>query len=115
MQSHTYAGSGQLALLTGIEVLTLLSSEQTHSHISTMASIMQDALQNLEKETDGFVRVHGQGLMWGGVFSGTQEERARANHEFRSRCLLSGVWAYFLPLGGFQLTPVLDVKEDDLK
>jgi len=115
MHMHTYAGSGQRALLAGTEVLALLSSEETHSHISMMGSVLQEALENLEKQTEGFVRCQGQGLMWGGVFSGSQEERARANQEFRAQCLSAGVWPYFVPVGGFQITPVLDVKEEDLR
>merc|ERR1712032_1107027 len=80
-----------------------------------MGQVLKDELTVLEKESEGFVRCFGQGLMWGGLFDGNQDERTRANQVFRAECLKAGVWPYFVPLGGFQLTPVLDVKEEDLR
>lgn len=112
MHMHTYAGSGQLALLAAAEVLKLLPSY--HEHVAAMGNIMQECLERLQTETDGFVRCQGQGLMWGCIFSGNAVERCRANDEFRSLCVLHGVWPYFVPAGGFQITPVLDVTEEDL-
>merc|ERR1712032_1125301 len=115
MGMHTYAGSSQRALLTGTEVLTMLTSKEILSHIFTMGSILQKALEALEKETNGFVRCQGQGLMWGMLFQGSSEDRSKASHELRSQCLSAGVWPYFVPLGGYQITPVLDVEEEDLR
>merc|ERR1712007_180457 len=100
---HTYAGSGQLALLAGIEVLRKVPTVQ--DHIIAMGKLLGQTLMALEKETEGFVRCFGQGLMWGCLFEGNQEERTWACQYFRSQCLLDGVWPYFVPLGGFQLTP----------
>jgi len=53
--------------------------------------------------------------MWGLLFRGSQEERSRAMREFRAQCLDVGVWPYFVPLGGCQITPVLAVDEEDLR
>ena len=48
---------------------------------------------------------------------GTASERGSlvAGAEFRRRCQANGVWPYFVPLGGFQVTPPLDVDEVDLR
>eukprot|EP00928_Gymnodinium_smaydae_P022135 TRINITY_DN18688_c0_g2_i1.p1 TRINITY_DN18688_c0_g2~~TRINITY_DN18688_c0_g2_i1.p1 ORF type:complete len:472 (-),score=69.37 TRINITY_DN18688_c0_g2_i1:214-1566(-) len=113
MHMHTYAGAGQLALLASIEVLNMLSS--TFEHIAKMSKLLETSLRDLERETDGFVRCFGQGLMWGAMFAGTVEDRVEAMNELKSHCFSVGVWPYFVPIGGFQITPVLDVTEKDLK
>jgi len=112
MHMHTYAGAGQLALLAGVEVLKMLPAHL--DHVAAMGSTLGQTLGDLEKETGGFVQCHGQGLMWGAVFSGSEEERAKSCHEFRRHCFSAGVWPYFVPIGGFQITPVLDVTAEEL-
>eukprot|EP00747_Dinoflagellata_sp_TGD_P072868 gnl/TRDRNA2_/TRDRNA2_157657_c0_seq1.p1 gnl/TRDRNA2_/TRDRNA2_157657_c0~~gnl/TRDRNA2_/TRDRNA2_157657_c0_seq1.p1 ORF type:complete len:447 (-),score=91.82 gnl/TRDRNA2_/TRDRNA2_157657_c0_seq1:80-1420(-) len=113
MHMHTYAGSSALALVTAIEVLRMVPS--IYGHVAAMGKVMSTELAALEKETGGFVSCFGQGLMWGGLFAGSDEERAKARVEFKRQCLEAGVWPYFIPVGGFMIVPPLDVTEEDLR
>jgi len=112
LHMHTYAGSSQLALLAATEVLKMMPA--AYHLVASSGRLMQDKLQELEKETAGFVRCNGQGLMWGAIFAGSSEDRARAIQVFKKECLAAGVWPYFIPIGGFQLTPLYDISEVDL-
>merc|ERR1719222_582622 len=76
---------------------------------------MRDGMQHLESTSQGFVRIFGQGLFYGGLFTGNQEERNEALQEFKKICRIAGVWPYFIPAGGFMVTPLIDVKDEDLR
>lgn len=112
LQMHTYAGAGQLPLLAGIEVLRLLPA--FWSSVADLGKILESRLQDLERDTSGFVRCYGQGLLWGCLFRGEQKERQLIMRIFRRQCLLLAVWPYFVPIGGFQVTPLYDSRQDDL-
>jgi len=113
MHMHTYAGSSQQALLTAIEVLKTLP--ELYKHIHDAAELIRQNLQRLESETQGFLRCQGQGLMWAGIFSGSEEERSKSLKELRKECITADVWPYFVPIGGFMVTPPLDVAHEDLQ
>ena len=43
-----------------------------------------------------------------------QAERTRANQLLTEACKAEGVWPYFVPLGGFMVTPVMDISADQM-
>lgn len=108
-QSHTYAGSSAMALLTAKEVVDELP--KWFDHAKKMGEVIKEVLTPLQDA--GFLKIHGQGLMWGGVF--TCEKRQLALELMRKTCLEEKVWPYLVPVGGFMMSPPMDVKEDDLR
>lgn len=47
--------------------------------------------------------------MWGGLFAhGDRNARTAANLDFKKRCAEARVLPYFVPIGGFMLTPRYD-------
>lgn len=112
LHMHTYAGSSQLALMAGTEVLRMLPGKL--GHVKKMEAVIQERLRGIEAEHKGFLTVQGQGLMWGIVFAGAQEKRVAMGKELRKHCVEAGVWPYFIPIGGCMISPLLDVKEADL-
>uniref|UniRef100_A0A7S4RHR7 Uncharacterized protein n=1 Tax=Alexandrium monilatum TaxID=311494 RepID=A0A7S4RHR7_9DINO len=111
-QSHTYAGSSALALLTAREVLRELPA--WFQHAADMGRVVEEVLGPCRKE--GFLEVQGQGLMWGGLFTdGDAERRRRAAELLTQACSTRGVWPYFVPDGRFMLTPPMDIAEEDLR
>jgi len=113
MHMHTYAGSSQRALMVGAEVLRKLPSQI--AAVQKIGAVMEESLRRLESESNGFVKIYGQGMMWAGVFSGETEHRTAANKEFKKQCREAGVWPYFIPVGGFMITPIYDVREEDIQ
>jgi adenosylmethionine-8-amino-7-oxononanoate aminotransferase len=112
MQSHTYAGSSVRALMTATESL----KEITYwlPSISKLGEEMAHIFQHLSKISDGMMIAHGQGLMWGCLFNNVGELadpafKARAMKSVRSHCDEIGVLPYFVPAGGFMVTPVVDI------
>ena len=51
----------------------------------------------------------GQGALWGGLFAHSDlAERTAANVALKKKCAERGVLPYFVPVGGFMLTPRYD-------
>lgn len=112
MQSHTYAGSSVRALMTATAVLNEIP--QWLEHISKLGEEMSHILGHISRVSEGMVMCHGQGLMWGGLFTsegdmGKPDYRARALKCFRKHCDEVGVLPYIVPAGGFMVTPMVDV------
>eukprot|EP00931_Biecheleriopsis_adriatica_P103263 TRINITY_DN78122_c0_g1_i1.p1 TRINITY_DN78122_c0_g1~~TRINITY_DN78122_c0_g1_i1.p1 ORF type:complete len:482 (-),score=107.24 TRINITY_DN78122_c0_g1_i1:53-1474(-) len=107
-QSHTYAGSSALAYLTAAEVIAELP--RWFQHASNMGQVVQEVLGPL---VDGkFLMLHGQGLMWGGEFISPEEDvRRKALEAMKQACKEERVWPYFVPRGGFMISPTLDIEE----
>jgi len=112
VQSHTYAGSSSLALLTAREVLDELP--KWFEHAKRMGEVVKEVLGPC---SDGqFLQVNGLGLMWGGLFTASDEkQRSRCLALLREACSEEGVWPYFVPAGGFMLTPPMDIEEPELR
>jgi adenosylmethionine-8-amino-7-oxononanoate aminotransferase len=112
MQSHTFAGSSQRALMAGTDVLNELSTWMPS--ITKLGGEMCHIFSYLEKISKGMLVCHGQGLMWGGLFSKIGQS---ANGDYRADafdCFMKhadniGVLPYFVPAGGFMVTPVVDI------
>lgn len=112
MQSHTYAGSSVRALMTATAVL----KEIPHwlPAITKLGEEMEHIFTYLSKISDGLVICHGQGLMWGGVFThdgqcGDDAYRARVVSAFKKNCANAGILPYHVPNGGFMVSPVIDI------
>lgn len=112
MQSHTYAGSSVRALMTATAVLQQIPDWLPA--ITKLGEEMEHIFTYLTKISEGLVICHGQGLMWGGVFThdGQCEDeayRARVVSAFKKHCDQVGVLPYHVPVGGFMVSPVIDV------
>ena len=112
MQSHTYAGSSVRALMTATEVLKEMP--KWFSHITKLGEEMSRMCGYLSMASEGMLMCHGQGLMWGGLFThegdmGKSENRARTLQSFRKHCSEVGILPYIVPAGGFMITPMVDV------
>mmetsp|Transcript_4965 Transcript_4965/g.6418 ORF Transcript_4965/g.6418 Transcript_4965/m.6418 type:complete len:481 (+) Transcript_4965:50-1492(+) len=106
LQSHTYAGASTRALSIACEVLNELPSMT--NYVKKGEEIVLKAMNKLEKESNGTIKVQGQGLLWGGIFASLDiKERHKAVSIFRTHCDRLDVQAY--PVGdGFMITPPLD-------
>lgn len=118
-QSHTYAhGANTVALMAATGVLRALP--QWHGHIARMGVICAEVMLEIEARTvdeSGQKRVccHGQGLMWGGLFTSTDKEhRTALTNVLKRNCLERGVTPYIVD-GGFMVSPVLDVDGDEFR
>ena len=111
MQSHTFAGSSARAFLTGTAVLNELPNY--FEYISRLGEEMCHIFAYLESISDGMLITHGQGLMWGALFSygknSDEDARQETIASFKRNCEDVGVLPYFVPAGGFMCTPVVDV------
>ena len=111
---HTSAGASARGLLTGTAVLNELPL--WYDHIAHMGRLCAKECRRIEVSSDGALLVHGQGLMWGGIFQHPDPvERARAGKLFRDACTAERVAPYFIPAGGFMFTPVLDIAKKDIR
>jgi adenosylmethionine-8-amino-7-oxononanoate aminotransferase len=118
MQSHTYAGSSTRALMTATAVLNELP--KWFDTIAELGEEMRGIFDQLAKRSDGLLFGHGQGLMWGCLWSTAgqnmdSEYRATSFNIFKKHCDAVGVLPYYVPNGGFMVTPLLDVDVSILR
>jgi len=112
MQSHTYAGSSVRALMAATDVLNELPTWFTS--INKLGKEMEHIFRYLNKISQGLISCNGQGLMWGGVFSregqcADQAFRQNVIRVFKEQCIANGMVPYFVPVGGFMMSPVFDI------
>jgi len=112
MQSHTYAGSSTRALMTATEVLKEIP--KWFPIIAKNGEEMTHIFKYLEKVSEGMITTQGQGLMWGCMFSHAGQNmdekfRLQAFSTFQEQCDRLGILPYFVPVGGFMVTPMVDV------
>mmetsp|Transcript_122583 Transcript_122583/g.318703 ORF Transcript_122583/g.318703 Transcript_122583/m.318703 type:complete len:473 (-) Transcript_122583:162-1580(-) len=112
VQCHTYAGSSALALLTAREVIEEVP--KWFEHAAHMGEVVAEILGPC---SDGkFFQVQGLGLMWGGLFVDPDAaQRQKALALLRDACKQEGVWPYFVPAGGFMMTPPMDIEESEFR
>jgi adenosylmethionine-8-amino-7-oxononanoate aminotransferase len=128
MQSHTYAGSSLPAILTAKEVLQEVMV--WHEHSAKIGEVLSSGLvdiaagcnrrfnaRNCAQEEDKTVLVcHGQGLMQGGLFTfDDPQQQKEAIALFKRACAEQGVLPYFVPVGGFMITPLMDIDEGEMR
>jgi adenosylmethionine-8-amino-7-oxononanoate aminotransferase len=118
MQSHTYAGSSTRALMTATAVLNELPN--WFGTIAEIGEEMRAIFDQLAERSDGLLFGHGQGLMWGCLWSTAGQNmdaqyRAMSFNVFKKHCDAIGVLPYFVPNGGFMVTPLLDVDANILR
>lgn len=112
VQCHTYAGASALALLTAKEVIDELP--KWFAHASRMGDVVHEILGPCSDGT--FLKVQGLGLMWGALFVHSEaQKRQEALALLRVACREEGVWPYFVPAGGFMLTPPMNIDEAELR
>lgn len=112
LQSHTYAGSSTRALMAATAVL-----EEFVTWLPNVAHLgeeMGHIMRYLTKISGGLFICHGQGLMWGGVVTheGQCSDQAFRSHVvkvFKDHCDSVGVVPYHVPVGGFMISPVIDI------
>lgn len=112
MQSHTYAGSSVRALMTATSVLQEIPC--WFPAIAKLGEEMGHIFTYLSKISDGLLVCHGQGLMWGGVFTHDgqckdESYRAGVVSAFKKHCDQVGILPYHVPNGGFMVSPVIDI------
>lgn len=112
MQSHTFAGSSVRALMTGIEVLNTVPLY--FSSIKKLGDEMKVIFRHLEKISNGLIYSQGQGLMWGALVSRNGVHKDESVRAKTIACLKKnldeeGVVPYFVPAGGFMVSPVIDI------
>lgn len=112
MQSHTYAGSSTRALMAATEVLKEIPTWLPS--ISKLGSEMEHIFRYINKISDGMVVCQGQGLMWGGLVTRKGQNsdpafRSKVVNTFKESCEKYGILPYFVPVGGFMVSPVIDI------
>lgn len=112
LQSHTFAGSSQRALMTATDVL--LELPKWFPSVARNGEEMKNIFANLQELSKGMLVGQGQGLMWGGLFTrdgklADDTYRTSVFSCFMKKCAEVGVLPYFVPAGGFMVTPVCDV------
>jgi adenosylmethionine-8-amino-7-oxononanoate aminotransferase len=117
MQSHTYAGSSTRALMTATEVLKEIPA--WYSSVAELGDVMAKLFRHLTDLSQGMMLCHGQGLMWGGIFTydGQNSDpvfREKVVAAFKKHCDEEGVLPYFIPVGGMMISPVIDVDADTI-
>ena len=106
-QSHTYAGSSVRALCNAASLLDRL--ESLRADVRRVEAAVKPALDALREESGGRVLTQGQGALWGSLFAHSSlAERSAANVALKEKCAAAGVLPYFVPVGGFMLTPRYD-------
>jgi len=112
-QSHTYAAASARALANGASLLDSL--ESWRPSVRAIGAAVEPVLQELNEASNGAVLAHGQGALWGGMFTNADPAaRTEANLKFKKRCVDQRVLPYFVPVGGFMITPRYDDDPDML-
>lgn len=115
MQSHTYAASSQLALLTATEVLREIPKWVQHAR-DMGNRVIRPLLGPLQAK--GHLLVQGQGLLWGVRLVHTEPlERENAFSRLRIACESEQVVPYFVSDGtttAILISPPMDVDENQL-
>ncbi len=98
--------------MTGTEVLKTMP--KWFCSISKLGEEMKLIFSYLEKISDGLFETQGQGLMWGGLLSrkGMHKDeiiRDKSFSIFKRHCGDVGILPYFIPVGGFMVSPVVDI------
>jgi len=112
LQSHTYAGSSTRALMAATAVLN--EFVRYLPNVAKLGSEMAHIMSYLSKNSDGLFICHGQGLMWGGVITheGQCRDKDYRNNVvkvFKEHCEDVCIIPYFVPVGGFMVSPVIDI------
>ena len=111
-QMHTYTGAQTRALMAGEAVCDALPD--WYEHIAEMGIVLEEIAKDISDASNGTMVVHGHGMMWGGLFvHDIIDERLKAVSTLKEKC--KNVWPYFVPSGGFMITPPIDTNEQDLR
>lgn len=110
---HRYAGSSSRALANGAALLNQL--ETWRPSVRAIGDAIAPIAAELNEASGGAILAHGQGALWGGMFAHADPAaRTAANLDFKRRCAEARVLPYFVPVGGFMLTPRYDDDPSEL-
>eukprot|EP01051_Picozoa_sp_SAG22_P014321 SAG22_NODE_1719_length_3739_cov_4.655769_3_plen_563_part_00 len=117
LQMHTYSGSSTRALMAGQAVLDTLPA--WFGHVAECGAVCAGIFAAVERVSRGTLKCHGQGLMWGALFTYHEpKRRARAATVFERHCRSpakgGSILPYFVVAGGFMVTPPLDTSKAEL-
>jgi len=77
--------------------------------VRAIGAALEPVIAELNEASDGAVIAHGHGALWGGLFAHADPKaRTAANLQFKAKCAEARVLPYFVPIGGFMLTPRYD-------
>jgi len=77
--------------------------------VRAIGDAIAPTVAELNEASGGAVLAHGQGALWGGLFTNADPAaRTAANVIFKKKCAEARVLPYFVPVGGFMLTPRYD-------
>lgn len=113
MQSHTFSGASSRSLMTGTAVLNEVP--KWFGPISELGDEMGLIFDYLERISDGLIHAHGQGLLWGCLFTrnginSDDKIRNKTINCFKRHCEDVGILPYYVPVGGFTISPVIDIN-----
>lgn len=119
MQSHTYSGGIVRALMAATEVLRALPALMPS--VGVKGQLLETVMRNFADASEGLFSVQGQGLMWGAMLNPAVLE-ARSGMPsptafmalLKEQCEHQGVLPYFVPVGGFMVTPLYDIPDEVL-
>lgn len=107
--------------MTATEVLKVIPS--FFPNVSAAGHALELAMRRFEARSRGLFRVQGLGLMWGALVVASHplfSQRAatepllsvqKVMDFFKEQCAICLVLPYFVPAGGFMITPLLDIDE----
>jgi acetylornithine/succinyldiaminopimelate/putrescine aminotransferase len=123
LQSHTYSGGNTRALMAATEVLQIIP--KLDSKILENARCLEAVMKRFELQSRGLFIVQGIGLMWGALVntnyalfrravdprlpSDTMPAIQQAMTIFKEKCADHNILPYFVPVGGFMVTPLYDI------
>jgi adenosylmethionine-8-amino-7-oxononanoate aminotransferase len=116
MQSHTYSGGNVRTLMAATEMLKLVPT--LFPTISENGKRLQKVMRAFEEKSDGLFVVHGLGLMWGALanrnheFFSTEIRVTQLMTVFKDQCKAHAILPYFVPTGGFMVTPLYDISHE---
>lgn len=111
LQSHTYSGGHVRSLMTAISVIEVLP--KLLPNVVQRGAELQDAMRKVALRSEGLFEVQGQGLMWGALINRSHPlcvSVSKVLHAFKKACSGHNVLPYFVPVGGFMVTPLFDVE-----
>ena len=118
LQSHTYSGGHVRALLTATEVLRVLP-QHFHS-IKEKSKALELIMGRFQASSRELFIVQGIGLMWGALVNQNHpavkgsDSTKQIMAIFKEQCTSVRVLPYFVPVGGFMITPLFDIDNISL-
>lgn len=105
-------GSLLLTISSVCQVLRLLPA--LLPEVVLLGEVLGQEMRACEEASEGLFSLRGLGLMWGALLDRTHplaRDVRLVGTTLQAACAQEAVLPYFLPTGGFMVTPLLDVEE----